>query len=147
MISKDYMRLAIHEAKKSTQPIRCGCVIVKGDQLLAAAYNSQHDDSDPTAHAEIKAIREAGKQHGRGSLKNATVYCTCEPCVMCLAALSIAGISKLFYAVPLKKVFEKDNIIPISPQTFNRATPWKFDTIKTIHRNMCFKALYEESSD
>lgn len=103
----DYMLMAIEQAKKSKQPLPCGCVLVGDNKILTKTYNTQRKDSDPTAHAEVKALRQAGVKWGREAIKGATAYCTCEPCAMCRAALVIAGVSKIYFGVSLKDLDSK----------------------------------------
>ena len=88
------MRLAIQEAKKSSEKTKCGAVIVKDGKVVAKCHNSQRIDNDATAHAEINAIRAAGKKLNNKNIDACIIYCTCEPCSMCLSAIIISKISK-----------------------------------------------------
>ncbi len=142
MTDTDYMHQAIEAAQKSQQPVKCGCVLVKNNQILAQAFNSQRADNDPTAHAEIKALREAGSVHGRDSIVGATAYCTCEPCVMCLAALSTARIGKLIFAVPLKHLSSESDRINIGIHEFLKTTPWQFEVVASFLENETQLQLY-----
>ena len=94
------MRLAIEEAREAGRrgEVPVGAVIVddKGE-ILAAAGNRSITDSDPTGHAEIAAMRAAGKKKGNYRLLNTTVYVTIEPCVMCAGAMVHARIGRLVY--------------------------------------------------
>lgn len=74
-----------------------GAVIVRDGEILATGVNSVTIDNDPTAHAEVNAIRHACKAIGSFSLKGCVVYSSCEPCPMCLSALYWAGVKKIFY--------------------------------------------------
>ena len=74
-----------------------GAVIERGGQVLAAAGNEREERKDPTAHAEILAIREAAKQLGGWRLPGCTIYVTVEPCPMCAGAIYQARIERLVY--------------------------------------------------
>jgi len=94
------MKRAIDQAHKASK-LKCapiGAVIVskKGEKLIEA-HNEVALDKDPTAHAEIMAIRKAGAKHGIKSLKGATLYSTLQPCGMCTMACYWAGISRIVY--------------------------------------------------
>ena len=75
-----------------------GAVIVRDDEVVATGVNSVTLDNDPTAHAEVCAIREACRREGTFSLKGCTIYTSCEPCPMCLSSIYWAGIDRIFYA-------------------------------------------------
>lgn len=74
-----------------------GAVIVKDGEVIAAAGNSVTLDNDPTAHAEVNAIRRACSLTRNFKLDGCVVYCSCEPCPMCLGALYWAGVSRIYY--------------------------------------------------
>lgn len=74
-----------------------GAVIVKGEEIVTVATNSVTLDNDPTAHAEVNAIRSACKKLGTFKLDGCYVYSSCEPCPMCLSALYWAGVSRIYY--------------------------------------------------
>lgn len=74
-----------------------GAVITKGGALLARTHNSVLHTNDPTAHAEILAIRQASLKLGRFDLSDCEIYSTCEPCPMCLASILWARIPVLYY--------------------------------------------------
>lgn len=74
-----------------------GAVIVKDGKVVATGVNRVTSDNDPTAHAEVKAIRAACQQIGTFKLDGCVIYSSCEPCPMCLSALYWAGVSKIIY--------------------------------------------------
>jgi len=76
-----------------------GAVIVKNNEIIGRGCNQVTSTKDPTAHAEIVAIREACKRLGSFHLKGCELYSSCEPCPMCLAAIYWAKIDKVFYAL------------------------------------------------
>ena len=75
-----------------------GAVIVKDNEIIAKASNSVTKTNDPTAHAEVNAIRKATKKLNNFDLSGCTIYSSCEPCPMCLGAIYWARLDKLFYA-------------------------------------------------
>jgi tRNA(Arg) A34 adenosine deaminase TadA len=74
-----------------------GAVIVRNGEVVATGVNSVTLDNDPTAHAEVSAIRNACKKLSTFQLKECIVYSSCEPCPMCLSALYWAGVKKIFF--------------------------------------------------
>ncbi len=74
-----------------------GAVIVRDGQVIATGANSVTLTNDPTAHAEVNAIRSACRKEETFSLKGCTVYSSCEPCPMCLSALYWAGVSRIIF--------------------------------------------------
>ncbi len=74
-----------------------GAVIVKDGEIIAEGSNSVTLNTDPTAHAEVTAIREACRWLGTFHLEGCTIYTSCEPCPMCLGAIYWAGIEQIFY--------------------------------------------------
>ena len=93
------MRLAIQEAGACLvwQDVPVGCVIVRGDRVLAAAGNGRERHQDPTAHAEILALRAAARVTGSWRLDACTVYVTLEPCAMCAGAIVLARVDRLVF--------------------------------------------------
>lgn len=75
-----------------------GCVIVKDGKILAEGSNRVTSDNDPTAHAEVVAIRKACRELGNFQLTGCDLYTTCEPCPMCLGAIYWARPDRIFYA-------------------------------------------------
>ena len=94
-----FMDLALKTAENTGKSgeVPIGCVIVRGQQVIATAGNRTLADRDPTAHAEILAIREAAKKIGTERLVDCDLYVTLEPCTMCAAAISFARIRRLYY--------------------------------------------------
>ena len=88
--------LAAHDARQRDE-VPVGTCIVVGETMLAVAGNMTRTDGDPTAHAEIVALREASRKAGNYRLADAVVYSTIEPCVMCAGALIQARVSRLVF--------------------------------------------------
>lgn len=77
-----------------------GAVLLAGDgAVLAEAGNVVATANDPTAHAEVAAIREAARRHGRGRLAGSTLYASTEPCAMCAAASYVAGVGRIVFGL------------------------------------------------
>ncbi|WDF67073.1 nucleoside deaminase [Sphingobacterium oryzagri] len=74
-----------------------GCVVVRDGKVLSAESNSVTADCDPTAHAEINAIRKAAKKIGKADLSGCTLYTSAEPCPMCLSAIYWSNITEVYY--------------------------------------------------
>lgn len=87
--------LACENVKRGGGPF--GAVIVRDGEVIAAAGNTVTIDNDPTAHAEVNAIRQACKKTGNFKLDGCVVYSSCEPCPMCLSTLYWAGVSRVYY--------------------------------------------------
>ena len=85
----------IHMIKGAGGPF--GAVIVKKGRIIGRGWNQVTSSNDPTAHAEVMAIRDACKKMNDFDLAGAVIYTSCEPCPMCLAALYWARISKIYY--------------------------------------------------
>lgn len=94
------MQRAIEAAEEGMRKNRggpFGAVIVRDGEVIAVAHNEVLETNDPTAHAEIVAIRRATAKLGRFDISDCEIYSTCEPCPMCLAAIHWAGIRKLIF--------------------------------------------------
>jgi tRNA(adenine34) deaminase len=96
---EEVMRIALAEAARALDhaDVPIGCVIVRGDEVLAATRNERELRGDPTAHAEILALREAATKVGTWRLSGTTAYVTLEPCPMCAGALVLARVDRLVY--------------------------------------------------
>lgn len=100
--------MAVQLASQSSEPVGCGAVIVSGGEIIAAECNSQRADNIAVHHAEVKAIVAANKKSGNRTLVNAIAYCSCEPCAMCLTALSYAKIKRIVYHKTMYDVAPND---------------------------------------
>ena len=99
MNAPSFMDLALKAAEKAgnSGEVPIGCVIVREGKVVAAASNRTLTDRDPTAHAEILAIRDAARKLGSERLTGCDLYVTLEPCTMCAGAISFARIRRLYY--------------------------------------------------
>ena len=96
------MRAALEQARFGlvAGEVPVGAVVVDGGTIIAAAYNQPISSIDPTAHAEIVALRAAAKAIGNYRLVGASLYVTVEPCMMCVGALSHARVAHVVYGAP-----------------------------------------------
>src|SRR5262245_56357831 len=92
---REALRLAREGAAAGEVPV--GAVVIVGGELAGAAWNAPIARNDPTAHAEILALREAAGRTGNYRLEQATLYCTLEPCIMCAGALVAARVRRLVF--------------------------------------------------
>lgn len=95
-----YMGLALDEAHKAflKGEVPVGALVVQDDKILASAHNLKETLNDPTAHAEIIALRQASQKINSWRLYDATLYVTLEPCVMCAGAMVEARLKRVVYA-------------------------------------------------
>ncbi len=110
-MSKGFMELALDLARAAGKAgeVPVGCVVVRDGEVVAGAANRTVTDRDPTAHAEILAIREAARALGSERLTGCDLYVTLEPCAMCAGALSFARIRRLYYGTADPKGGAVDN--------------------------------------
>ena len=102
MNDENFMRLAIEEAELALEngEVPVGCVIASGDAVIARAHNEIESMQDPTAHAEMLAIRRAVKAMGNKFLNDCRIYVTLEPCAMCAGAIVATRIGRVIYGAP-----------------------------------------------
>lgn len=95
----DYMRLALEAARgaQAAGEVPVGAVLVKGDEIIATGANRPISGCDPTAHAEIEALRAGGRALNSYRLNDTTLYVTLEPCVMCASAIVHARVARLVF--------------------------------------------------
>ena len=133
------IELSISSAEDTGGPF--GCVIVKDDKIIAEGSNKVTFSNDPTAHAEIVAIREACKKLNTFNLLSCDLYASCEPCPMCLSAIYWSHVDNIFYAntrEDAKKINFDDSLIysEISKKNEDRKIP-----IKQMLRDEALKAF------
>jgi tRNA(adenine34) deaminase len=99
MEDRDFMKAALREAAKAAEAgeVPVGAVVVRGGLILARGCNKSVMSSDPTAHAEVVALRKAARKAGNYRLPDCDLYVTVEPCAMCLGALVQARIGRLVF--------------------------------------------------
>jgi len=96
----DWMKITLNEAALALEhdDVPIGAIAVLHGEIIGRGHNHREADGDPTAHAEMIAIRQAAKHIGHWRLENVTVYCTLEPCAMCAGAMILARLPRLVYA-------------------------------------------------
>jgi len=92
---RESLRLAVRAAERGEVPV--GALVVKDGKVIGRGYNAPISSKDPTAHAEIQALREATKKLGNYRLEGCSLYVTLEPCAMCAGAIIHARIARLVY--------------------------------------------------
>jgi tRNA(adenine34) deaminase len=94
-----FMRLALREAERAIahEDVPIGAVIVRDGEVVAATHNERELRQDPTAHAEMIALREAARLAGTWRILDAALYVTLEPCAMCAGAIVLARIARVVY--------------------------------------------------
>lgn len=98
-IDEFWMMEALKEAEKAAEigEVPIGAILVRGDEIVGRGYNRREIDKDPTAHAEMIAIRDASNQLGGWRLLGTTLYVTLEPCPMCAGAIVQARVERVVY--------------------------------------------------
>ena len=141
------IELSIKSANGTGGPF--GCVIVKDDKIIAEGSNKVTFSNDPTAHAEIVAIREACKKLNTFNLSGCDLYASCEPCPMCLSAIYWSHVENIFYAntrEDAKNINFDDSLIysEILKKNEDRKIP-----IKQILRDEALKAfeIWDKKTD
>lgn len=100
-----FMKIAVNEAKKGVtngEGGPFGAVVIKDNKIIAKAHNAVVKTNDPTAHAEINAIRKAAKKLNSFDLSGCEIYTTCMPCPMCMGAIRWANINIIYYGTTSK---------------------------------------------
>ncbi len=122
------MRHALRLAQRaeSAGEVPVGAVLVKNDQCIAEGWNSPIVNHDPTAHAEIVALREAGKKIRNYRLVDTTLYVTLEPCVMCMGAIVHARVNRLVFGAFDPKRGAVDSVLTLADAKFlNHSVSWQ----------------------
>lgn len=113
---KAWMRLALNVAERAleTDDVPVGAIAVFNGKIIGRGWNRREADHDPTAHAEMIALREAALNIGSWRLDDVTLYCTLEPCAMCAGALVLARLPRLVYAAADPKTGAAGSIMDIA---------------------------------
>lgn len=108
-----FMRMALHEAVAAGAhgDVPVGCVVVRDGEVVGAAHNERELRADPTAHAEVLALRAAALALGGWRLSRCVLYCTLEPCPMCAGAIQQARVARVVYGAPDQKVGAAGTVI------------------------------------
>lgn len=108
MTDEQIMRRALELAERTEDEVPVGAVVVVGDKIVGEGWNRPVSTQDPTSHAEIEAIRAAGKASANYRLTGATLYVTLEPCTMCVGAIFNARIARVVYGAAEPKTGAAD---------------------------------------
>ncbi len=122
-----WMKEAIRQAKhaESLGEVPIGAVIVRGGEIVGAGYNLRERDRDPTAHAEMIAIRQASEQLQAWRLLDCTLYVTLEPCPMCAGAILQSRIERVVYGTTDPKAGCVGTLMDLLQDSrFNHASAW-----------------------
>ncbi|MCC6921480.1 MAG: tRNA adenosine(34) deaminase TadA [Nitrosomonas sp.] len=116
---KQFMRAALEQATiaETLGEVPVGAIIVRNDTIVGRGYNRPISSQDPTAHAEVMALRDAGRHLRNYRLLNCTLYVTLEPCLMCIGALFHARVARLVYAAPDPKTGVCGSVINLPGNT------------------------------
>lgn len=117
-----FMQLAIDQAKGADYPF--GAAIVRGESVLALGRNSTKRLHDPTAHAEMEAIRAFLKGHEPDDFTTTTIYASGEPCPMCMGAIIWCGFKRLVYAASISELSKEIGQINITAARIAKAAPF-----------------------
>jgi tRNA(adenine34) deaminase len=121
-----FMRLALREAERATEhdDVPIGAVIVHGGEVLAAARNERELRGDPTAHAELLALRESSAKIGTWRLLDTVLYVTLEPCAMCAGAIVLGRVPRVVYGADDPKAGAAGSVLNVlgEPQLNHRPT-------------------------
>jgi tRNA(adenine34) deaminase len=110
-----FMRLALREAERALEQgdVPIGCVVAQHGEVIAAAPNERELRGDPTAHAEVLALREAAKAVGGWRLLDTVAYVTLEPCAMCSGALVLARVPRVVYGTTDPKAGAAGSVLDV----------------------------------
>lgn len=113
-----FMRVALEEAERAGDAgeIPVGAVVVKDEVIIGRGYNRPISAADPTAHAEVMALREAARHLGNYRLTGCTLYVTLEPCAMCMGAIFHARITRLVYGAADPKTGACGSVIDLAAE-------------------------------
>jgi tRNA(adenine34) deaminase len=141
-----FMDMALAEARTAGArgEVPVGCVVVRDGGVIARAGNRTLADHDPTAHAEIVAIRAASAALGSERLTDCDLYVTLEPCAMCAGAIAFARVRRLYYGAPDPKGGAVDNGVKFfaSPSCHHR--PDVYGGLAEAEASVLLKAFFKE---
>jgi len=136
MKNNHFMERALHQAKLAFEnnEVPVGAIIVEDGKIIAESHNKNISLKDPTAHAEILAIRQASLFKNSHRLDNCDIYITLEPCPMCASAISLARVRRVYYAASDQKFGGVEN----GPRIFHSSS--------CHHRPEVYSGINEEES-
>ena len=133
------MRLALDQAAlgRAAGEVPVGAIVVVGGAVAGRGYNHPVGTSDPTAHAEVLALREAGRAIGNYRLPGATLYATVEPCLMCVGAIVHARVATVVYGVADPKGGAVRSLLDPSALPLNH----RFEAVEGVLADECREVL------
>ena len=134
-----FMRLALAEAEvaRAAGEVPVGAVVVIDGAVMGRGYNHPIAASDPTAHAEVVALREAGRAIGNYRVTGGTLYVTVEPCLMCVGAVVHARLARVVYGVPDPKGGALRSLLDVSALPLNH----RFEAVEGVLADECREVL------
>lgn len=144
--SHEFMREAARIALENVRTVTggpFGAVIVREGRVISRGVNSVTRDSDPTAHAEVNAIRAAGQALGTFDLSGCELYTSCEPCPMCLAAIYWARIERVFYGCTAEDAAAIGFADAFIYQELRRPKDERALRLIELDRAICLEAFHE----
>ena len=145
---EEFMSVAIKEAELSLQEGNkgFGAVLVRNGTIFARTHDSEVTESDPTAHAEMKLIREACKKLGKSDLSDCVIVSTHEPCPMCTGAIVWARVSEIIYGTSIATSKKQGRtMIDLSCEEIVNRSPWQPKTKGGVLEEQCSK-LYDDAT-
>ena len=114
-LDEHFMRLAIREAELALahDDVPVGALVVRDGEVIGAGHNERELRNDPTAHAEMLALREASRALGSWRVLDSVVYVTLEPCAMCAGAMVLARVPRVIYGAPDPKAGAAGSVIDV----------------------------------
>lgn len=140
MSQKDYLALACDatlEGMKKGVGGPFGATVVRNGEVIVAVSNTVEKDMDPTAHAEVVAVREACKKLNTLDLSDCEIYATCEPCPMCVSAMMWAKVKKVYYCTPQDDVVQYGFSDAHLKKYISGENPELFDMVRVERRDDC----------
>lgn len=140
-MNENFMKEALKEAKKAykKEEIPVGCVIVKNDEIIAKAHNLKETKNLATAHAEILAIEKAAKELKSWRLSDCEMYITLEPCTMCMGAIILSRIKKIYIGTMDEKTGACGSFINLQNYKYNH----KVEIETGLMKEECEKIIKE----
>ena len=140
------MRRALEEAERAAEKgeVPVGAVVARDEDILAVAHNERETTKDPTAHAELLALRRAARKLGSWRLTGCTLYVTLEPCPMCAGALHASRISRLVYAAPDPKAGAAGTLYDLPADTRLNHTYPRTPGVLQVESAALLRAFFEQ---
>ena len=129
-----HMAVALDEARAAVghEDVPIGAIVVRGGEIVSRARNRREADADPTGHAEVLALREAGKRLGSWRLADCALYVTLEPCVMCAGAIVLARVPLVVFGAPDTKAGAVISVAQVfDERRLNHHPKWRMGVLRS----------------